>query len=33
VKFKDGSRKREIPLDISTWMIKEDAAMTHSFLF
>ena len=33
VKFKDGSRKREIPLDISTWMIKEDTAMTHSFLF
>ncbi len=33
VKFKDGSRKREIPLDISTWMIKEDSAMTHSFLF
>jgi DEAD/DEAH box helicase domain-containing protein len=33
VKFKDGSRKREIPLDISTWLIKEDAAMTHSLLF
>ncbi len=33
VKFKDGSRNREIPLDISTWMIKEDAAMTHSLLF
>ena len=33
VKFKDGSRKREIPLDISTWMIKDDTAMTHSFLF
>ncbi len=33
VKFKDGSRKREIPLDISTWMIKEDTALTHSFLF
>lgn len=33
VKFKDGHRKREIPLDISTWMIKEDAAMTHSLLF
>jgi DEAD/DEAH box helicase domain-containing protein len=33
VKFKDGSRKREIPLDISTWMIKEETAMTHSFLF
>ena len=33
VKFKDRSRKREIPLDISTWMIKEDGAMTHSLLF
>lgn len=33
VKFKDGSRKREIPLDISNWAIKEDAAMTHSLLF
>ena len=33
VKFKDGFRKREIPLDISNWMIKEDGAMTHSLLF
>jgi DEAD/DEAH box helicase domain-containing protein len=33
VKFKDGSRKREIPLDISSWMIKDDGAMTHSLLF
>jgi len=33
VKFKDGSRKREIPLDISSWMVKEDGAMTHSLLF
>lgn len=33
VKFKDGSRKREIPLDTSGWMIREDAAMTHSLLF
>ncbi len=33
VKFKDGSRKREIPLDISTWGIKEESAMTHSLLF
>ena len=33
VKFKDGSRKREIPLDTSTWLIKEEAAMTHSLLF
>lgn len=33
VKFKDGSRKREIPLDISTWMIKDETVMTHSLLF
>ncbi len=33
VKFKDGSRKREIPLDISSWAIKEESAMTHSLLF
>jgi len=33
VKFKDGNRKREIPLDISTWMVKEDSAITHSLLF
>jgi hypothetical protein len=33
VKFKDGSRKREIPLDISNWTTKEEAAMTHSLLF
>ena len=33
VKFKDGSRNREIPLDISTWMIKDDTVMTHSLLF
>jgi len=33
VKFKDGSRKKEIPLDTSHWLIKEDAAMTHSLLF
>lgn len=33
VKFKDGTRKREIPLDTSSWLEKEDAAMTHSLLF
>ena len=33
VKFKDGSRKREIPLDTSSWGIKDDTAITHSFLF
>ncbi len=33
VKFKDGGRKREIPLDTSTWGIREESAMTHSLLF
>jgi len=31
--FKDGYRKREVPLDTSTWMIKEDTSMTHSLPF
>lgn len=30
VKFKDGHRKREIPLDTSHWEEKDDAALTHS---
>jgi DEAD/DEAH box helicase domain-containing protein len=33
VKFKDGHRNREIPLDTSKWEILEDNAMTHSLLF
>jgi DEAD/DEAH box helicase domain-containing protein len=33
VKFKDGSRKREIPLDTSLWLVREDSMMTHSLLF
>lgn len=33
VKFKDGTRKRDIPLDTSHWTEKEDVAMTHSLLF
>lgn len=34
VKFKDGHRKQEIPLDTSTWLTKEDeTALTHSLLF
>lgn len=33
VKFKDGSRKREIPLDTSTWEVKSDTVLTHSLLF
>lgn len=33
VKFKDGNRKREIPLDTSHWLVQEESAMTHSLLF
>ncbi len=33
VKFKDGSRKREIPLDTSTWGVQSDSVLTHSLLF
>lgn len=33
VLFKDGSRKREIPLDTSSWRDKSDATMTHSLPF
>lgn len=33
VLFKDGNKKREIPLDISKWEKKEDTAMTHSLPF
>lgn len=33
VKFKDGSRKREIPLDTSSWLTKEDSGMTHALPF
>ena len=33
VKFKDGYRKKDIPLDISEWTEKEDSAMTHSLPF
>lgn len=33
VKFKDGSRKKEIPLDTSNWLIKEESILTHSLLF
>jgi len=33
VKFKDGTRNREIPLDTSDWDSADDVAMTHSFLF
>lgn len=33
VKFKDGTRNREIPLDTAHWEEKEDVALTHSLLF
>lgn len=33
VKFKDGHRKREIPLDTTHWEEKDDVAMTHSLQF
>lgn len=33
VKYKDGLRKKEIPLDISTWDTKDSSAMTHSLPF
>lgn len=33
VLFKDGSRKREIPLDTSTWRDKEASSMTHALPF
>jgi len=33
VMFKDGSRKREIPLDTSHWIPHDDLAMTHSMPF
>lgn len=33
VKFKEGSRKREIPLDISGWTTKEVGGITHTLPF
>ncbi len=33
VLFKDGARKKEIPLDTSHWLPHEGIAMTHSMLF
>ena len=33
VLFKDGYRKKEIPLDISSWTKKDEASMTHSLPF
>ena len=31
--YKDGYRKRELPLDTSSWVKKEDSSMTHSLPF
>ena len=31
--FKDGYRKRELPIDTSSWTKKEDSSMTHSLPF
>lgn len=33
VKFKDGSRKKEIPLQTENWLTKVESAMTHSLPF
>ncbi len=33
VKFKDGARKKEIPIDTSQWLVSEDSMLTHSLLF
>ena len=33
VKFKDGTKNREIPLDTAHWEETEEVAMTHSLLF
>jgi DEAD/DEAH box helicase domain-containing protein len=31
--FKDGSRKREVPLDTSSWTVKDEVSLTHSLPF
>ncbi len=33
IKFKDGHRKQEVPIDTSKWMVKEDTSLTHSLPF
>ncbi len=33
VKFKDGYRKKEIPIDTSNWIVGETVSMTHSLPF
>jgi len=31
--FKDGYRKREVPLNTASWIVKDDVSMTHSLPF
>ena len=33
IKFKDGTRKREVPIDTSAWTVKEETSLTHSLPF
>lgn len=33
VLFKDGYRKKEIPLDITSWLEKDESSMTHALPF
>lgn len=33
LKYKDGTKTKEIPLDTSNWTIKEESVLTHSLLF
>jgi len=33
LKYKDGTRKRDIPIDTSTWTQREDISMTHTLPF
>ncbi len=33
VLYKDGYRKKEIPLDTSSWLTKEDSSLTHTLPF
>lgn len=33
IKFKDGTQKREVPIDTSKWTHKEESTMTHSLPF
>jgi len=33
VKYKDGARKQEVPIDTSAWTVKEDSSLTHALPF